>query len=279
MATQVRLAGEGPRTTSSRSSPGDGDVCARSATYLITKLWSAGDVLRGTLRPIGGVWCAGRTVVRLRAAKNQWSGSHPKASTLARRSLTIRDDPATPPAGVGPSNGRLLDEPIGSPAVLTVQPGSTLTVRVPGRPDRSAALSGAMRGFIPGRYVADRDFQATFGGGNLQLGGLAADPLCTAAAVPDPLVISDRGLTQMTKLTPARKVNMVLALAQDPLTLTGCQGRAPTPPRTVLLTGQVGAAGVKSLELTGTLGGLRLNEGADAGIALKLVVKLDVDDS
>ncbi len=254
---------------------GDGNTCERSATRLITKLWSKGDVVRGRLRPIGGVWCPGPIVVVLRAAKNQ--GSAPlKVVTLAQQRLTIRNDPSTPPAGVGPVNGRQLGEPIGSPVLFKPELGSTLTVRVPGRPERSAALSGDLRGFIPGRYVANRDFMSYFTLSNLRLSPLPVDPLCVPAPVPDPLAIATTQETQMTVRPQAKVARMVLVFAQDPLTLTGCQGPLPSAPRKLLLEAPVGAEGIKNLELQGTLGGLRLSEGVDAEITLKLVGKLEV---
>ena len=133
-----------------------------------------------------------------------------------------------------------------------------------------------MRGYIPGRFVRNTDFISNFGVSGLRMSPLPADPLCSAAPVPDPLALPGTVPTQMTHLTKAKTMRMALVLAQDPLTLTGCQGPLPAKPRTVLLEGRLGASGLANFELNGSLGGLRLSEGVDAEIVLKLVVKLDV---
>ena len=68
----------------------------------------------------------------------------------------------------------------------------------------------------------------------------------------------------------------MLAFIEDPASLIGCQGPAPVTPRPIALVGKVGPTGLVSFTMTGSLGGVRLNEGVDATIDLTLVVKIDL---
>ena len=151
-----------------------------------------------------------------------------------------------------------------------------MTVRVPGRPDRTGALTGQLKGFLPGKFRPNSDLVIGLTSGSLTLGSaLPADPACTAVVRPYPAGLRIRSASSINLLAEGVGYAM-LVFVEDPLSLTGCQGPAPAAPRAIALVGKVGPTGLVSFTMTGSLGGVRLNEGVDATIDLTLVVKIDL---
>ena len=90
-----------------------------------------------------------------------------------------------------------------------------------------------------------------------------------------PSALSIRSASSLTLLSEGVGY-MTLAFTEDPLALIGCQGPAPVAPRPIALVGKVGPTGLVSFTMSGSLGGVRLSDGADATIDLTLVVKIDL---
>ena len=170
--------------------------------------------------------------------------------------------------------------PPGTPVKITLLGGSTEQVSAAGRPDRSATLSGVLRGEIPGSITPNSDITIAKLTGSLVASGLPADPLCTAdgAAEPRTFALADGGSSSMTLGTGGHVV-ATLVVRADLFALTGCLPAVLTPTTgatSLTLAGDVGAGGLAALKLAGNAGPLALAGVGAATVTLNLVVDEDL---
>jgi len=203
--------------------------------------------------PKSGRWCPTRNAG---VSVETYSG------IIGSANFTLRDSRGlTPPEGY--AWGR-----------MTFAPSSTITVKVPGRPDRSAPLTAQID---QETYANPKNPYATTGdsvwvnaSGTVTPGALAADPLCTAAPIA-PLSV-DRATTLFypgVRATGALPIEMTLVLRAGAAALTGCAADGPAPAlTTVLLTGVPNPAPGTGLRVVGSVDGVHLAGGAVATVAL-----------
>ncbi len=243
---------------------GDQIECASNSGVDLEPKWKKGARIRVKFRPVTeSVWCLYRTRLRLIATRGFGPGR--PATVIASAYVPITNNSATP-----------IPDPPGTPTKIDLLEGSSMTIRVPGRPDRTSALTGALAGRMPGRFRPNSDLAIDLRTGTLSVSSLAADPLCTPSGRAYPSPVNMNGTLSSLVLGASGVGVMTLVLAEDPLALTGCLGPAPATSRPIALTGTVGPTGLVTFTMTGSLGGVRLNEGADATIDITLVVKIDL---
>ena len=168
----------------------------------------------------------------------------------------------------------------GTPIEVNLLEGSTITVQVPGRADRTSTLTGQFTGQIPGRFDNARDAVMELSGGSLNVESLESDLSCTASgrAYPNPIALAPGG-TKGT-LYADNRVALTLKLGEDPVAMTGCTGPAAADTaRTIELTGRSTDGGLTRIELSATASGVRLTEGVDATLLLKLVISVELSGS
>lgn len=222
------------------------------------------------VRRVGAGAPRGRTlVVRFAVPKSgRWCPTRQAGVTVEAQGLIgsaaflVRDT-----RGLAPPEGYLWGR-------MTLAPSSTITVKVPGRPDRPAPLGAQID---LDSYADPRnpyrgpsgDWVWVNASGSVTPGALAADPLCTAAPL-GPLTV-DRATTLLVPGThiPPRPMELTLVLRAGPSALTGCALDGTEPATTaVLLRSDPSATGTAALRLTGSLDGVRLAGGGVAAIAL-----------
>jgi hypothetical protein len=203
--------------------------------------------------PKEGRWCASRTAF-VAVSVNDGRG------TIGSASFVIRDH-----RGLAPTQlfwGR-----------WTFGASSTITVKVSGRPDRSAPITATIDQDTLGPPLAG-DTLYTNASGTVTPGALPADPLCTAAS-PTPLTV-DRATTMVipgARYPQSLPPELTLVLRAGGAALTGCAPDGPAPAvTTVVLTG-VGAimAPGGGFHLAGSLDGVHLAGGGTATIAFDVV--------
>lgn len=245
---------------------GVGSKCRKSADASIAPTWKKGDEVKITLRvnrPTGRAWwCVGKGSVRVVAVSGPFGAS---TTTLARGLLQVHDDPSSPSPV----------DPLGLPVRIDLLAGSTMTVKVPGRPDRSAPLSGVLRGFLPGRFIPNSDLAISVTKGPIAVGAFAGDPLCTTNGRTYPSSL-DIGLISSLTLLASGTGYLSLIPSEDPLAVAGCQGPAPPAPRPFALVGKVGPTGLVEYRMGGSIGDVQLGDGTAATISLALVLKIDL---
>ncbi len=247
---------------------GVGSKCRSRADAAIARLWRKGATVSVALRPNRGSgsrsrwWCTGKAPVRVVAVTGPLSAS---TTTLARGLLEVHDDPKSPTP----------TDALGLPVRVDLLDGSLMTVKVPGRPDRSAPLTGTLRGFLPGRFVPNSDLAISLTRGSITVGALAGDPLCTSNGRTYPTSVGVVGISSLT-LFASGVGYLSLIPADDLLAVAGCQGPAPPAPRPVALVGKVGPTGLVRFAMSGSVGDLRLSEGVDATASLTLVIRIDL---
>ena len=224
------------------------------------------------VRRVGSGTPRGRTiVVRFAVPKSgRWCPSRSggvdvdgPAGNLGRVGFTIRDSRGlVPPAGM--IWGR-----------LTFGPSSTITVKVPGRPDRTAPVTGQID---QDTYINAKDPWGTLGetvfmnaSGTVTPGALPADPLCTAAPIT-PLTVDRSTTVQFPGLhTTPLPLEFTLVLRAAAAALTGCAGDEPAPAlNAILLRSDPNANPAAARHVSGSLDGVRLAGGAVASVVLDI---------
>lgn len=247
---EVQIDGVGPR-------------CVSFAQAEIEPSWKKGATVTATLRANTtkrkAWWCTGKGAVRVGA----YSGAF--TTRLARTLFEVRNDPKSPtPIG-----------PLGMPVRIDLLAGSALTVKVPGRPDRSAPLSGTLRGFLPGTFRPLSDLRHEDITGTLTVAGLPPDPLCRYNARPTTTSFDSVRATSLVLMASGAGY-LTLVPSEDLLGVIGCEGVPPAAARALVLTGKVGPAGLVEFRMSGNIGDVQLSDGALATISLALVVKIDL---
>jgi len=233
---------------------------ARGGTFTATLTPQKGD-------PGAPQWCDGAAQLVIRRYGPGGLYSHP----LARRDF---------PVGLG--KGNTVSPVADVPVKITVLGGSTLTASAAGRPDRSAQLSGVLRGAIPGRFKPNTDIQVGGISGSLTplTSGLAQavfppDPLCPDT--PPPGTFDAVPASSQMALLASGDATFSLTLNGTPSQLFGCgpagalNGTTPLP-----LSGHVGPKGLLELGLTGNVAGIALPSGSQGGLAASLVLNVDL---
>ena len=257
---------------------GDSNTCVSSRNVALTFRWRPGATIRATLRPTADkkYWCPGAARVRLFRRKGHNTTLYEAAS------IVIEDNSSTENPG-----------PNGTPAKVTLLEGSSMTVKVAGRPDRTSGLTGELRGYIPGKFRPNTDIQITLTRGSISATSLPGDPACTPAGrqypsaiglyvtpvYPGTLKPTETLLSGQTMtLLASGSGSLVLTLDQDYVAaLTGCKsagGDAASFP--VGFAGQVGPTGLVQFTITGGTDGLKLSDGATASVVFTLVLKIDL---
>lgn len=202
------------------------------------------------------VWCGDTATARVRRSSR--SGAHSR--TLATVTVRVRD-----PQPAEPGQAEML---------VSVLPGSTLTARVTGRPDRTTPLSGGpLRGvgtsILPWPVSADRLR------GTIVLSSLAPDPvLCPGSTPPGALEVLPGSRIEL-----ARRIDLDLAVNRSPVQIFGCAlAGAPAGRTTIHLSGppvpdpETGSiVGSTALNLTGKVTGIALPGGATGELDVKLI--------
>jgi hypothetical protein len=208
----------------------------------------------GMNRTVPGRFCAGSAGVTVGHA-----GADGRVVVLARKRLDIA------PAG-GP-------ETYGTPARLEVLDGSMISVKAPGRPDRSNALSGLIRGYMAGPLRPERDISIGALSGGLWVRSLQVDQVCAGAPVLTDYPAMGDDASKLL-LAASGEAKLTLALRADPISLAGCAGGAAAT--TLTLTGRVTPDGLAKLPLTGSIEGVTIAPGVTATVAISLLLNVDL---
>lgn len=200
-------------------------------------------------------FCAGGAQARVTAID---ADDHVRS--LGHRSYGLAKDPAYPPQA-------------SSPVKVTVLDGS-LTVKTPGRTDRTMQLGGTLRGTVPGLVVLNTDIRAAAFTGGLVLKSLVPDAVCTGTYATDLSVVS--GGSSSLVLPQDGNITLTLQLVADPVSLAGCAAPATPQPTTVVLTGKVGSGGLGALALTGTIADVPIFAAVTAEVTVNLLVNVDL---
>lgn len=240
----------------SLAAPG-GSACSHGYAVRVASAKPRGRRVRIRFRPGAGgrsVFCAGTANVVIGHA-----GADGKVVVLARKRFEIA------PAG-GP-------ETYGVPGKITLLDGSSITVRAPGRPDRTIALTGIVRGFVPGKFTPGSDIALGTLTGGLWMRMLQVDSLCSGAGVATDFPVVAAAASQLL-LEASGDATLTLALKADAASLAGCAsgGAGPTA---LTLTGKVTPDGLLKLPLTGSISGVAIAPGVTATVTLNLLVNVD----
>jgi hypothetical protein len=186
------------------------------------------------------------------------------------------------PVGTGKSDLVPTAESGGVPVKITLLGGSTLTASASDRPDRSAQLTGILRGTIPGRFKPSTDVDVEQISGSLTplASGLAQavfppDPLCPDTTPPATFDAVPASSTMLLKANG--DASFALTLNGAASQLFGCGPAGPLAGTTTLpLSGHVGPKGLLELGLTGNVAGIALPNGSQGGLAANLVANVDL---
>ncbi len=214
-----------------------------------------GGTLAATLKAAGTPvetrkWCPGPATVTVRRFTPAGT-----AQVVARATFRIRRGPNELPPG-----------PRETPASIRLLAGSTITVAPAGHPERSSALNGVLRGFIPSPFRLSDDIAIARATGALVPVALAPDPLCPATSAPRSLPATSASAMKISK---DGRVTLTVTLRGSGSQIAGCGPAGPLGgPTTIALAGTIGARGLLALNL----------DGAADGISLKLLVLVDLSD-
>ena len=249
-----------------RSAASPDSLCTTSRTLRIKRAWNTGDTLTFRMRAddmtLGGssLWCPGKATLRVFSRR---AGSSARTTHAALR-LAIRSDPANPV--------------IATRVEIELLEGSSMTVSVPDRPDRSSPLTGQVMGFLGGANPRGTDAVIDLTGGGLTVEDLRRDPLCTPSdrAYPDRIALATTG--SRADQFGDQRFTMTLRFDEEPIWLTGCQGPAGPPSGRVLAVAGRNVAGATGsrIEATGSIAGVELSGGAVAQLAFALVLSVDL---
>lgn len=214
-----------------------------------------------------GVWCPGTA----RVTVTRGVVGQRRVITVARRDFTV---------GLGPGETQPGEAFV--PVKITALGGSTLTASAPGRPDRSAQLTGVLRGRIPSRFKPNTDVNVEEIGGSLTplASGLAQavfppDPLCPDTKPPATFDAVPGSSSMLLKASGDTTWNLTLNGA--PSQLFGCGPVGPPAGTTTLaLAGRVGPKGLLELQQTASVTGIALPGGSQGGLAASLVLNVDL---
>lgn len=230
-----------------------------SGTQVVaTTLGDTGCTSRASVTPAGAV-PAGRAL-RVRLV--------PRPRWCVRRLLAIRVRRA----------GKTLAATqvrVGTPVQVRLLSG-TVTTSVVGRPDRTSALTGQLRGGIPGpNFRLDENIISSVDITELQLAAPPADPACTPAGTfPLALPVAPGGVMILRR---SGDVDAPIRLAVPPAALTGCAGAPGGPAVTeVRMLGDAKIGGLGRLAVTGTIPNVPLLGGAVATITIAAVVSVSL---
>jgi len=226
--------------------------------------------LKLTVRPAnvpGGratTWCPGPATVRIirRGPGGLYTG------TLATRKLTFRigTGETMPPADPG------------VPVKITLLGGSTLTATAAGRPDRSAQLTGVLRGTIPGGARPNTDVPVEQISGSLAPQAVfPPDPLCPDTPPPGTFDVVPASSQMLLKADGDATLNLTLNGAASQL--FGCGPSGSLSGTTMLpLSGQVARPGglTVPLPVAGNVGAISLPNGSQGGLAANLLLNVDL---
>jgi hypothetical protein len=250
-----------------RLSGGSSDLCSRSRLWTIRRPWNKNDIVSVRLKPLDrtlgeqSLWCPGPATLRVVS-----TAPGNRRTTHALLKFKMPADPSRPVQS-------------GTPIEVNLLEGSTLTVRVAGRPDRTSTLTGQFTGQIPGRFDSDRDSVMELSGGSLSVEALDSDLSCTASgrAYPNSIALAPSG-TRGTLYADDR-VTLKLQLAEHPVAMTGCTGPSTADAGAIELTGRSTDGGLTRIELSATVSGVRLSEGVDATLELAVVIGVDISQT
>jgi len=214
-------------------------------------------------------WCNGPAHLEVR--RYTVDGLH--SPVLARRRI---------PVGTGKADPAPTVEALGVPVKITVLGGSTLTAFAAGRADRSAPLTGVLRGTIPGRFTPNPDINVEQISGSLTplASGLAQavfppDPLCPDTTPPATFDAVPASSSMLLKASGDWTWNLTLNGA--PSQLFGCGPSGALSGTTTLpLAGRVGPKGLLELQQTASVTGIALPGGSQGGLAASLVLNVDL---
>lgn len=248
-------------------------ACTGGAVLERTSRARSGRTVTVTFRPLpytgsgDGVWCPGKARIAVTRNVPGRGGT----VSVARRDVRI----TLGPGETQPQEGFL-------PVKITALGGSTLTASAPGRPDRSAQLTGVLRGRITSRFKPNTDVNVEQISGSLT--PLAA-ALAQAAFPPDPLCPDTKppatfdavpGSSSML-LKASGDATWNLTLNGAPSQLFGCGPSGPLAGTTTLpLAGRVGPKGLLELQQTGSVTGIALPGGSQGSSAASLVLNVDL---
>ena len=234
-----------------------------------------GGTFTGTLKPgkaRSGArrWCNGMATLVIQ--RHGPGGLY--SPVLAERLFPIGTGKPDPPPPAKPGDG--------VPVKITLLGGSTLTASAPGRADRSAQLTGVLRGEIPGTFRPNTDVTTENLSGSLTplAGGLAQavfppDPLCPDSLPPATFDAVPASSTLVLKASGDAIFNLTLNGAASQL--FGCGPAGPLSGATTFpLTGRAGPKGLLELSLAGAVTNIPLPAGSQGGLAANLVVNVDL---
>lgn len=212
-------------------------------------------------------WCTGPAVATLlhRVAGGGWA-----PIVGARRAFKI---------------AKALDEHelFGTKVQIDVLGTSTATVKVLGRADRVLSLSGAIDGFIPGKFILNSDYKIQLNGladrsssSALVVSALVTDPLCSAGTIRTIAPLKLGGGSSLTVLRNG-SVAGTFDLASDPGTLAACAG-PDTGTTTLDLKGLLGVANLADLTLNATLPYVPVGGGTVGTVSISLHLKITILD-
>jgi len=237
--------------------PGGG-ACSDGYAVRIASVKQKGRRVSVRFNPADGVsavFCAGTANVVIGHA-----GAEGKVVVLTRKRVEI-----TPVGG---------PETYGVPGKITVLDGSEITVRAPGGPDRTIALTGVVRGYVPGRFAPNADIAVSTLTGGLWVRSLQVDTLCAGAGVVTDFPVVPARASQLL-LKASGDATFTLALKADAASLAGCAS-AGAGPTAFTLTGKTTADGLLKLPLTGSIGGVTIAPGVVATVTFNLLVNVDL---
>lgn len=241
----------------SLAAPGGG-ACSDGYAVRIASVKPQGRRVSVRFNPVDGestVFCAGTASIAIGHA-----GADGKVVVLTRKRL-----------GITPVGG---PETFGVPGKITLLDGSAITVRAPDRPDRTIALTGIVRGFVPGRFAPNQDIGVGTLTGGFWTRSLQVDALCAAAPIVTDFPVVPTAASQLL-LKASGDATLTLALKADAASLAGCAsgGAGPTA---LTLTGKTTPDGLLKLPLAGSIGGVTIAPGVVATVTFNLLVNIDL---
>lgn len=276
--TPITVAFKGPKLKPGRPYYGavltiessDEGRCAYTVKVALRR--TAGRSYTATLKPRKAEpaysrWCDGPAFIEVR----RYGPGEVTSPILARRAFPVGTGKKLPPA-----------EDLGVPTKITFLGGSTLTATAAGRPDRSAQLTGVLRGTIPPGFKPNTDVKVEQISGSLTPLGAA---LAQAVFPPDPLC-PDTKPPGTFDAVPASSTLLLLANGDAYFNLTvngaasqlfGCGPAGPLTGTTTLpLSGHVGPKGLLELSVAGAVTGIPLPAGSQGGLAASAAMNVDL---
>lgn len=184
---------------------------------------------------------------------------------LGKRTTGLKKDPAYPPLTA-------------TPVTVGLIPGSTVTVRRDGHPDRTLELTGQLGGSVPDPIQAAM-IQRT---GNTEIVGLGPSltmPVIepdTACAGPRYRAVFGVGRDASLLIRKTGEVTFTLPLEADPASLAGCNEPSASGRTLLTLSGAI-QDGLSRIATSGTLTGVTIAPGVTADLIVNLVLRVDIN--